>query len=279
MHPKPENVLPSAQQVDDCCRDVIRTGFGRIAIPLAALEQFERITGEFAALDGDVKQSYSFAEDTDGFLPFASEYARSPDRPDQCERFCYWHAHRARRTGHPFHTSAFVRAMAEYELAIHGVAQAVLDAICAAFGAEALGSVRAHSYLQFCAYAHADGAPRAFAQDPHEDGHLLSLIKPGSDGLALVHGAHELTPVRLLANEVAVLAGSLLSTLSDQAIAAAYHAVLVTPRVRERRSLMYFVNPDTHRPALSFHRREPLDLQGLMQARHRGFGNRALSLG
>lgn len=109
-------------------------------------------------------------------------------------------------------------------------------------------------------------------QEPHEDGHLLSFIKPTREGLVLVRG-RDLEPVRLLSSEIAVLSGSLLSELSDFAIPSAYHAVLAPSEPTKRVSLMYFVNPERGEPATSFMRRRNVDLDRLCNLNHVGFGN------
>jgi hypothetical protein len=113
---------------------------------------------------------------------------------------------------------------------------------------------------------------------PHiEDGHMLSFIKPTRDGLVLVRGS-SLEPVRLLENEIAILAGSLLTELSDYAIPAAYHAVLTPRTPMPRSSLIYFVNPDAEQQLTGFFRHQPIDLNAAVNARHTGFGNHPLQL-
>ena len=129
-----------------------------------------------------------------------------------------------------------MRAAANYETEMSKLAQQLLDAICEEFGVAPLACVRSSSYLQLCVYGRGIARPeRKFAQDPHEDGHVLSFIKPNRDGLVLVRGA-SLEPVRLPESELAVLSGSLLTELSDCSIPAAYHAVLTPAEAVERSS-------------------------------------------
>ena len=213
----------------NCCESIVKSGFGIIEMPPSMLEAFRRVTTEFAHVDAIDKASFSFPLDTDGFLQFGYEYAKLDEHPDLCERFCYWHAHSINRQHHTFTASRFMEAIRSYETKIHVLAQELMNAISEEFDSKSLSSIRTSSYLQLCAYARSiPRNDRKFAQDPHEDGHLISFIKPDREGLVLVRG-ESLEPVRLLENEIAVLAGSLLTDLSDQAIPAAYHAVLTPP--------------------------------------------------
>lgn len=259
-----------------CSESIVKTGFGTIAMSQNMRKSFEKMLLEFRSVDAETKTSYSFDHDTDGFLPFGSEYAKTEGQPDLCERFCYWHDHALQRCWHEFASSPFVSAAASYEAEVSKLAQQVLNAICDEFGALHLPTVRSSSYLQLCVYGESStGDGREFAQDPHEDGHLLSFIRPNRDGLVLVRG-RSLEPVRLLDGELAVLSGSLLTELSNCAIPAAYHAVLSTPQSAGRSSLIYFVNPPSVHPLIGFHRRTPVDLTAAANARHTEFGNRAI---
>lgn len=163
-----------------------------------------------------------------------------------------------------------------FERQISELAQALMDGICSEFGVSPLAPFRSASYMQLCVYGvQAPNIERRFAQDPHEDGHMLSFIKPSREGLVLVKG-RSLEPVRLLENEVAVLAGSLLTELSDHAIPAAYHAVLSPQKPMARSSLIYFANPSSEQALTSFFRRQPIDLNSTVNARHIGFGNQPI---
>lgn len=265
-------------QVKQCCESLIRTGFGRLELPSEALLDLNQLLDGFYKVEQTTKQSYSFVQDTDGFLPFGSEYALIETHPDLCERFCYWPARRAQRQEHPFSQSAFVHAAERYAAVLSQLAEQVLAALCDEFDAAPLPSTRAASYLQLCAYGELrPDNTRRFAQDPHEDGHLLSFIKPNQEGLVLVKG-RDLEPARLLKNEVAILAGSLLTKLSDNAIPAAYHAVLMPEKPTRRSSLVYFVNPAEDQPYNGLVRQRPVTLREEMLARHTGFGNHALQL-
>ena len=259
-----------------CCDSILRTGFGTLPMSSSMKNSMESMVRDFSDIDEHTKKQYQFESETDGFLPFGSEYAKHVEQPDLCERFCYWHTHASVRREHEFSHSPFIQAARRYEEEMSPVAQQLMDLICSEFGVESVGDIRATSYLQLCVYGRdIPREGRKFAQDPHEDGHLLTFVKPNRDGLVLVRGSH-LEPVRLLENELAVMSGSLLTVISDYAIPAAYHAVLTPPENVGRTSLVYFVNPRTDQPLRGFHRREHVDLSVPLNQRHTGFGNKTL---
>ncbi|MQB16183.1 2OG-Fe(II) oxygenase [Pseudomonas lactis] len=265
-------------QFKACCESIARSGFGILQIPDAMLQDYKKIIDGYSAIPQAIKDEFSFAQDTDGFFPFGAEYSLAEDHPDLCERFCYWPAHASKRTAFEFTRSTFVAAVGSYERQMSELAQGVMDGICAEFGVQSLAPFRSASYIQLCVYGpQAKDSSRKYAQDPHEDGHMLSFIKPTREGLVLMKG-RSLEPVRLLENEVAVLAGSLLTELSDHAVPAAYHAVLAPSKPVARSSLIYFANPNPDQLLTTFYRQKPIDLGSTVNARHTGFGNQPIQL-
>lgn len=264
--------------IKTCCESIARSGFGTLQISDAMLQDYRKIVHGYSAISQATKASFFFVQDTDGFFPFGAEYSLSEEHPDLCERFCYWPVHASKRTAFEFIRSDFFSAVDTFERQISELAQELMDGICAEFGVPPLASMRLASYMQLCVYdAQAASSDRRFAQDPHEDGHLLSFIKPNREGLVLVRGG-SLEPVRLLESEVAVLAGSLLTELSDYAIPAAYHAVLTPRKPVARSSLIYFVNPCPDQVLTGFCRRQAINLNRTVNARHTSFGNQPIQL-
>ncbi|WP_245644066.1 2OG-Fe(II) oxygenase [Paraburkholderia oxyphila] len=263
--------------IQDCAGSIARTGFGTIPMTATMMESYALLVGGFSAISEETKQSYCFVDDTDGFLPFGSEYAHVKTNPDLCERFCYWHSHVSRRQSHAFSKDCYLSVAMAYEREISSLAQGTIDGVCQEFGAPSFPSIRDSSYLQLCVYSPSQlGNQRQFAQDPHEDGHLLTFIRPNLDGLVILRG-RSVEPVRLLENELAVLSGSLLTQLSDCAIPAIYHAVLNAHRPRKRSSLIYFVNPDRTETFVGLRRGQRVDLSTTMNDHHTGFGNRPIA--
>ncbi|WP_338478433.1 2OG-Fe(II) oxygenase [Pseudomonas trivialis] len=265
-------------QIKACCESIARSGFGTLQLTDAMLQDYRKIIDGYSAISPATKESFSFIQDTDGFFPLGAEYSSIEGHPDLCERFCYWPVHAPKRLDSEFTRSAFFTAIDSFERHISELAQELMDGICEEFGVASLAPFRLASYMQLCVYgAQTEYGTRQFAQDPHEDGHMLSFIKPNREGLVLVKGA-SLEPVRLLEGEIAVLAGSLLTELSDHAIPAAYHAVLAPHYPVARSSLIYFANPNPKQLLKSFFRRKPMDLYGSANARHIGFGNHPIQL-
>ncbi len=262
------------KNLKDCCTCLVATGYATVEMSPSMMQSYSRLLQEYWGVEIDTKARYSFAQDTDGFLPYGLEYAKDKGKPDLCERFCYWHAHVEKRQADPFATSSFIQAAVAYEAEVSALAQRVLDGVADEFANAPLPSIRQSSYLQLCVYGAGVQVVenRQFAQDPHEDGHLLSFIRPNRDGLVLLRGRAQI-PVRLLANELAVLSGSLLTELSESAIPAAYHAVLASEETMPRCSLIYFANPQQHQDYVGFWRRRPVDLHAAMVRAHVGFGN------
>ena len=134
---------------------------------MAMMESYASLIDGFTAIPEETKRSYRFDDETDGFLPFGSEYAHADTNPDLCERFCYWHAHATRRQFHSFSQDPWFKAAVAYEREISRLAQSVLEGICREFDASTFPTIRDASYLQLCVYG--SGQPdsaRRFAQAP-----------------------------------------------------------------------------------------------------------------
>ena len=83
--------------IENCAKAIAQTGFGTISMTETMMENYALLVDGFPCVPAETKHSYRFADDTDGFLPFGSEYAHTQTNPDLCERFCYWHAHVTKR--------------------------------------------------------------------------------------------------------------------------------------------------------------------------------------
>jgi len=82
---------------------------------------------------------------------------------------------------------------------------------------------------------------RSHLQELHEDGHLVTFIKPNAPGLLVrVDGCDHL--VNLERNELLVISGSLLTELTDGIVKPLYHSVLDLNPPAPRASLIYNVN-------------------------------------
>lgn len=55
------------KQIKACCESIARSGFGTLQISDAMQQDYKKIIDGYAAISQTTKQSFSFAEDTDGF--------------------------------------------------------------------------------------------------------------------------------------------------------------------------------------------------------------------
>jgi len=259
--------------IEKHANDIVKEGFTTITMPPGMLRYVDRIVTEYDRIDAEIKKTFSFQSKDDGFLSFGHEYSESPDRLDLCERFCYWLANSAAHQESSFVHSEFYQAVISYEKLCDEIGQRIMNAICAQYGKKPLPSGRESSYVQLCVYSETYWKPdRKFMQDPHEDGHFLTMLKPTSDGLAFIFG-DEIRPIELAADKMIIFSGSLLTELTDGEISATRHAAL-TPKVPTmRKSLMYFVNPNMDQPIESLTKRRPIDFRHLANERHISFGN------
>lgn len=258
---------------NECVNDIIHQSYAVLSISDELENCFEAIRESFSQVSDMDKRNFSFPQFTEGFLPFGLEYSMIPDHPDLCERYCYWPNQKARHEKFSFTNSAFYRTVVKYEQGISVLADHVLNEIHDYYGAPRQIPTRESSYLQYCAYLpQFRSDDREFLQDPHEDGHLLSFIKPSCAGLMIMcDGAFQ--PLEIGKNEIGVLAGSLLTALSDEQIPAKVHAVAPPPENVARQSLMYFVNPHPSYMAKTLQSGRLLNLQSFANERHKSFGN------
>ncbi|HEX2581710.1 MAG TPA: hypothetical protein VHL08_07015 [Dongiaceae bacterium] len=256
---------------------LLKNSYATLDIPPSLQQKFDALSAAFDTVSPTAKQEFSFFDDTDGFLPFGSEYSRVPENLDLCERFCYWRIFAERHRQYPLSHSPFYEAVAAYDREIFPIAQAIMDGLCDTFAAPRQPSIRDSSYLQFCAYRPEYQAPgRRYLQDPHEDGHLLSFIKPDREGLVLFVGGQEYVP-DIGQGQVMILAGSLLEALSEGAIQPMQHAVRSADQPQGRKSLMYFVNPAWDAESITLRTHQRINLNKLANERHMSFGNHGLA--
>ncbi|CKR81197.1 Uncharacterised protein [Mycobacterium tuberculosis] len=120
---------------------------------------------------------------------------------------------------------------------------------------------------------HEDG--RTYLQDRHEDGHLITLIKPTRDGLVIFLNDREVS-VHLADDEVIVITGSLLTMLSDGRIPTMYHAVRKPKMELARSSLVYFAIPDLRHSYTTLLGKDRINIAEFADESHRAFGNTPL---
>lgn len=200
---------------------------------------------EFFAHPPKEKLCYASPAWVEGYRELGPEYAQVPERADLTESFSTWHRNRMRPE---------IKAWSErcpLHGAIHQTSSMLSELVGDLFtamadywgpgGAPEL-RFRNATWAQVNHYEPARHS-RDLLQDPHEDGHLISIVLTNAPGLEIqVDG--EFVPANIGKNELLVMPGSLLSLMTGYRVKPGYHQVRNTRRTDPRSSLLYFVNPE-----------------------------------
>lgn len=236
-------------------------------------QPFLEVVNDYDSIADDTKATFSFPERTDGFLPFGMEHSSSSGHADQCERFCFREKYRLDHRHHAFCDSHFYASINVLERMASAVVQNILDHILSSYAATQSIAIRDSSFLQFCAYRPRHLLPgRAFLQDRHEDGNLLSLIHASCDGL-IIYPDGQPVAVTPQPDEALIITGSILSLLTDHQVPFMDHAVKQPASGLTRSSLVYFALPELSRTYTSFVKHRRLDIAGQVNRMHQSFGN------
>ncbi|MOA04428.1 hypothetical protein D3C78_1239820 [compost metagenome] len=186
--------------------------------------------------------------------------------------FCYWSKYRGLRDHEYPQIRSLHEAVKVYEEELSGYASVLLDEISKIYGASEKFDVRNDSYIQLNAYrGELRRVGREYLQNLHEDGHLLTLLKPNAPGLLLlVNGQEHLADV--MSDQIVVMAGSLLSALTGGKVRPMYHSVLNLTHPAMRISVGYNVN-DMSEARRSFTEDRMVPVGKISNENHMGFGN------
>ena len=255
---------------------LITQGFAIVKLTVSTQTHFWAALDGVAGVPKEIKQEFSFSDRTDGFLPQGGERAKYTENVDLCDRFCFWHKHREFHAAYPFSNTTAYQQVRACEAELSSIAQDLISGLWAFFHSDDRVSVRDSSYLQLCMYEDDSQADdRIYLQDRHEDGHLITLIKPTRDGLVIFPNDVE-TSVHLADDEIIVITGSLLTLLSDGQIPTMFHAVR-NPKMRlSRKALVYFAIPDLAQTYTTVLGKKRLDIADFANESHLAFGNTPL---
>lgn len=222
-------------------------GFLRIPIEgelRHAIDRAFTLANEFFARPAADKRRYAVPAWVEGYRELGPEYSQVPERPDLTESFSAWNRNRARpelgawAAGCPLHG-----ALREASALLSGVVRDLFAAMRDHFKPDApdLGFYSA-TYVQLNYYEPARHS-RELLQDPHEDGHLVTLVTSNAPGLEIqVDSAF--VPANVTPDHFVVMPGSLLSLMTGYRVKPGYHQVRNSRRTDPRSSMMLFVNPD-----------------------------------
>jgi len=208
------------------------------------IDRVYRLGEEFFVRSEADKQRYSMQSFVEGYRELGPEYSQVPERPDLTESFSAWNRNRGRPEvekavgGCELHR-ALREVSDQMSLLVRGVFRAMADAW--APGSPELRFYRG-TYVQLNYYEPARHSAELL-QDPHEDAHLLTLVKANAPGLEIeVDGTY--VPAGADGNEIVFMPGSLLSLMTGYKIKPMFHQVRNTRLCDPRSSLLLFVNPE-----------------------------------
>ena len=234
---------------------------------------------EFFAHPAEEKFRYSHPEWVEGYRELGPEYSLVPERPDLTESFAAWNRNRVRpelalwQKGCPLHG-----ALREVSTLLSAVVTDLFAAMRDHFKPDApeLRFFNA-TYMQLNYYEPARHS-RDLLQDPHEDGHLVTLVTSNAPGLELqVDG--EFVPANVTPDHFVVMPGSLISLMTGDRVKPGYHQVRNSHRTDPRCSMMFFVNPEIDqdlKPWIENDSNRGIDIIERANAAPKQFGNPSL---
>ncbi|KAH8894731.1 2OG-Fe(II) oxygenase [Thozetella sp. PMI_491] len=247
------NVEHSA--ISQAAKDIVNRGYAIVQLSDLQSGILHRAIGsaaEFFQRPLEDKLLYSRADHNYGFRPFGLEYGITPERPDMNESFNFW-SNRRDLIPHAQDIPELMSACLEWRDTLAPLVKGILDDIAKSFGAETGPSFEKAAYLQTNYFAPMS-FERDMLQDKHEDVHLLTLLHATTPGLEIYaegEDSETVLPILPERNQVLVMPGSTLTTLSSGAIKPMYHRVR-NHGLSRRQSIMYFINPELDEPLYSW---------------------------
>lgn len=232
-------------------QELVRNGYATVDLGLRARRLLMDVFTEgerFFTQDLAYKQRCATPTVLEGFREMGAEYSETPDRPDLTETFSHWPRNSARPDIAAWAGSLdlyrILTALGEvYKDVVGGLLAEVRDLL------NPLGQkvqFQNMSYLQLNFYEPARHS-RDLLQDPHEDGHLVTVAAATEKGLeAKIMGEYK--PIGHDPAKAFIMPGSLLTAMSGGRIPPLFHQVRRHPDVARRQSLMFFVNPSLDDP-------------------------------
>ncbi|MGE6530138.1 2OG-Fe(II) oxygenase family protein [Stutzerimonas chloritidismutans] len=255
--------------------EIIRNGYAIITINSSMQADFKEMQSLVGRISVGEKKRFSFVERTDGFYPVGYSYLKSVVNSDLCETFNYWSRFKDEHAKWEFSNSDFYALAASYESQAAYIGQNIFKSICEQFGYSDHIDISKDSYLQFNYYRDdLVAAGKKYLQKKHEDGHLLTIIKPNAPGLVVYINGKECL-VDLSKDQAIVISGSLLTLLTEGAIEPTYHAVVNLTLPAPRCSVVFNVNV-LNKSLPGLQTGQVIDLFESANAQHMQFGHNPL---
>jgi len=222
--------------------EIIEKSFPIVKVSRLVQLKFKSLVDGFGAVDQDTRKNFCFLKKTDGFMPSGTTFARDVQKTDLCQTFNYWFSYRDVHRGYEFSRNPLYAAVSDCEVELHNITQAIVNEMALHYGYRHPLLIRDDSYVQFNMYPASLKRPdRKYLQEIHEDGHIITYVKPNAPGL-LIYAQGKEQLINLEVDEAIVMAGSLLTELTDGQVLPLYHAVLDLNLPAARASLIYNVN-------------------------------------
>lgn len=223
---------------------IMAEGYATVRLGLSGAERLAALYQEankFFALDAEAKLRYGTESRGFGYRPHA--YANSGDagKPDQNDSFLYW-TQASRRPPNDHEIDGFLTAYEAYREVVVRITAQLIGELRERYDSKAMTPFETASVLQINSYGQL--SQDDLLQQPHEDADFLTVIWSDAPGLEAVFADREPLPLHFRADEVAVMPGNVMTAMTGGEIKPLFHLVR-NHGIVGRKSIMYFVSPDT----------------------------------
>jgi isopenicillin N synthase-like dioxygenase len=214
-----------------------------------------------------------------GYRPFAAEYSKAPDNPDQVETF----SASARNFGAVDRLKSHeARTLYSRMLATIGLLEPIAEDVTAQLLRELTndltcripsGAFKNWSFLQLN-YSRPSETEKGMINDVHEDGCLITIAFTTGPGLEVQSPQGEFLPIMTEPDEVLAMPGEILWLLSGGNVQPLYHRVRPNPLCPERIGLLFFgdIDPRSCEPWISNDINRGIDIGELVLKNPSRFG-------
>lgn len=239
-----------ADDAKQIVEQLARTGCAKVRLSASGGDVVRHLHTEmerFFTADETTKKRHACPNFHFGFRPFGRQYSIVPERPDLNESFAYWSDDPRLIPCHEM-IAPFTSALHAYWQMVLALSDGVMRAIAVKFSYPHRLDLRRASYIETNWYF--SGETRDLLQDRHEDGHLLTIGRADDRGLEIeVDGV--MHPMEFGTDELLVMPGSLLTSMTGGWLAPLYHQVR-NHQLPRRSAILYLVNPPFDEPTEPF---------------------------
>ena len=241
----------SASGVREAANSILENGFAITTVDNATAFRISQVFVESHRFFNGSKReklAFSWPDILEGYRELGAEYSQNPGRPDLNESYSVVKANQAiMRAMRWSEKNAMFGSMSSLLESYFYLANSIFEMLRLQLNSEGDELICAGlTYLQVN-YYHPGLEKRLFLQDAHEDGHLVTIASSFEPGLEIkVDGVFR--PVEVARNQVLIMPGSLLTIMTGGKVSPLIHRVRNVKGVKDRASLMFFVNPDLDHP-------------------------------